>query len=103
MENKYVYILYRNHLIIVCLAMFVAERVGCHLDWVGGYRQPNYPTCRSLSHLKVYGDLLEEILHYSWLRLTRESGCFRKCQYQQYNFVKVGLASPLVKLWYLRV
>ena len=83
-----------------CLLQFVAGRAGCHLDWVGGHTETNYPTCRSLSQLKIYGDLLEEIAHYSWLRLTRESGCVRKCQYQQYNFVKVGLAFRLVKCWH---
>ena len=74
-----------------CLLQFVARRGGCHLDWLGGDTKTNYPTCSSLSDLKIYSDTMEEVLHYSWLRLTRESGCFRKCQCQQYNLVKVSL------------
>ena len=81
-----------NYSFTRCLFQFLAERVGCHLDWAGGHTITNYPTCRSLADLKIYSQLMEEIVHYSWLRLTRESGCYRKCQHLQYKFNKVHSA-----------
>ena len=72
-----------------CILQFVAGRVGCHLDWVGTQRLPKYPPCRSLEDIAKYSDLLEEIKDYSWVRLTRETGCYRKCHYKEYKFNKV--------------
>ena len=72
-----------------CLLEFVAARVGCHLDWVGTHRLAKYPPCRSLEEIKKYSDLLEEIMEYSFVRLTRETGCYVKCHYKEYKFNRV--------------
>ena len=72
-----------------CVLQFLAGRVGCHLDLVGTHRLPQHPPCRSLEEIRGYSDLLEEIKEYSWVRLTRETGCYGKCQYKEYKFNKV--------------
>ena len=72
-----------------CVLEFVASRVGCHLEWVGTFQPPQYPTCRSLEEMEKYSNLLEEIKDFSWVRLTRETGCYVKCQYKEYKFNKV--------------
>ena len=72
-----------------CLLEFVAERVGCHLVLVGTQRLPQYPPCRRLEEIEAYSDLLEEMKDYSWVRLTRETGCYGKCHYKEYKFHKV--------------
>ena len=74
-----------------CMLEFVAGRVGCHLDWVGTFRLHQYPPCRSLEEIEAYSDLLEEINDRSWVRLTRETGCYGKCHYKEYKFNKVKL------------
>ena len=63
----------------LCMLEFVAERVGCHLDLVGTHRLAQYPQCRSVEEIEKYSDLLEEIKDYSWVRLTRETGCTDEC------------------------
>ena len=72
-----------------CVLEFVASRVGCHLDWVGTFQPPRNPPCRSLKEIEKYSNLLEEIKDFSWVRLTRETGCYGKCQYKEYKFNKV--------------
>ena len=74
-----------------CLLEFVARKVGCHLDWASSSRLPQYPLCESLEELLEYSELLEEIKDYSWVRLTRETGCYGKCRYKEYKFSKVTL------------
>ena len=74
-----------------CVMEFVAERVGCHLDWVGSYKFPQHPPCKTYVELTRYGELLEEIVDMSWVRLTRETGCHGKCQYKEYRFSKVNI------------
>ena len=72
-----------------CMLQFVAERVGCHLDWVGTHSLPEYPPCRRLEEIEAYSDLLEEIKDYSFVKLTRATGCYVKCRYKEYKFNKV--------------
>ena len=72
-----------------CLLQFVAGRVGCHLDWASSSRLPLYPPCESLEELLEYSELLEEIKGYSWVTITKETGCYRKCHYKEYKFNKV--------------
>ena len=76
-----------------CVLEFVAGRVGCHLDLVGTHRLPQYPPCRSLEEIEEYSHLLEQIKDFSWVRLTRETGCYGKCRYKEYKFSKVTLKS----------
>ena len=76
-----------------CVLEFVAGRVGCHLDLVGTHRLPQYPPCRSLAEIEEYSHLLEQIKDFSWVRLTRETGCYGKCRYKEYKFSKVTLES----------
>ena len=40
--------------------------------------------------MEKYSNLLEEIKDFSWVRLTRETGCYGKCQYKEYKFNKVN-------------
>ena len=56
--------------VLKCMLEFVAVRVGCHLDLVGTHKVPQFPSC-------------------DWVRLTRETGCYGKCQYKEYKFNKV--------------
>ena len=72
-----------------CVLEFVAGIVGCHLDLAGTNRLPQYPPCRSLGEIEEYSNLLEEIKDYSFVSLTRETGCYVKCQYKEYKFNKV--------------
>ena len=72
-----------------CVLEFVAERVGCHLHWVDTNRLSQYPPCRSLEEIEEYSNLLEEIRDFSWVRLTRETGCYGKCRFKEYKFNKV--------------
>ena len=72
-----------------CMLEFVAGRAGCHLDLVATLRLPQYPPCRSLKEMEKYSNLLEEIKDYSFVSLTRETGCYVKCQYKEYKFNKV--------------
>ena len=74
-----------------CVLEFVAGRVGCHLDLVGTHRLPQYPPCRSLEEIEEYSHLLEQIKDFSWVGLTRETGCYGKCRYKEYKFSKVTL------------
>ena len=39
--------------------------------------------------MEEFSHLLEEINDYSWGRLTRETGCYGKCQYKEYKFSQV--------------
>ena len=68
-----------------CLLEFVAARVGCHLHLVGTHKLSQYSPCRSLKEIERYSDLLEELKDYSWVRLTRETGCYGKCHYKEYR------------------
>ena len=72
-----------------CVLEFVAGSVGCHLDLAWTHRLPQYPPCRSLEEIEEYSNLLEEIKDYSWVRLTRETGCYGKCRFKEYKFNKV--------------
>ena len=72
-----------------CVLQFIAGRAGCHLDWIGTYSLPQYPPCRSLEEIEAYSHLLEEFKDYTWVDLTRETGCFGKCHYKEYKFNKV--------------
>ena len=72
-----------------CVLEFVAARVGCYLDWTGSQRLVRYPPCQSLEQVEKYSDLLEVINDYSWVKLTRETGCYGKCHYKEYKFNKV--------------
>ena len=72
-----------------CMMEFIARRVGCHLDWANTLNLPQYHPCRSLPELERYKDLLEEVNHFSWARLTKESGCHGKCEFKVYRFSKV--------------
>ena len=72
-----------------CMLEFVAGKVGCHLDLVGTYQLPQYPTCRRLEEIEAYSNLLEEMKDYSWVRLTKMTGCYGKCHYKEYKFNKV--------------
>ena len=74
-----------------CVLEFVAGRVGCHLDWVGTQRLPQFAPCRSLKEIEEYSHLLEEINDHSWVRLTQETGCYGKCHYKEYKFNKVRI------------
>ena len=74
-----------------CMMEFVARRIGCHLDWVGRYKFPEYPSCTTLEELTKYGELLEMLADMSWVRLTRVTGCHAKCQYQEYRFREVNI------------
>ena len=71
-----------------CMLEFVAARVGCHLDLAGTHRLAQYPPCRSVEQIEKYSDLLEKMKDYSWVRLTRETGCYGKCHYKEYKFIK---------------
>ena len=75
-----------------CMMEFIARRVGCHLDWVGRRKNLQYPPCLSYQEVSRYSDFLSSLLDYSWIRLTRESGCHGKCRYKQFNFNKVRQA-----------
>ena len=74
-----------------CMMEFVARRIGCHLGWVGRYRFPEYPSCKTLMELIKYSELLEMLADLSWVRLTRVTGCHAKCQYQEFRFTKVNI------------
>ena len=76
-----------------CVLEFVAGSVGCHLNLAGTHRLPQYPPCRSLGEIEEYSNLLEEIKDYSFVKLTRETGCYGKCRYKEYKFSKVTLKS----------
>ena len=78
-----------------CLLEFVAARAGCHLDLAGTHRLPQYPPCRRLEEIEAYSDLLEEIMEYSFVKLTRETGCYVKCHYKEYKFNRVKLFSSV--------
>ena len=80
-----------------CVLEFVAGSVGCHLDLEGSHRLPQYPPCSSLEEIENYSNLLEEIKDYSWVRLTRETGCYGKCRYKEYKFNKVTVNSEVLK------
>ena len=56
---------------------------------VGTHRLPQYPPCRSVEEIEKYSDILEEIMEFSFVKLTQESGCFVKCHYLEYKFNKV--------------
>ena len=72
-----------------CLLEFVARSVGCHLHLGRTQKLPKYPPCRSLGDIERYINLLEKLKDYSWLRLTRETGCSGKCHIKEYRFNKV--------------
>ena len=74
-----------------CVLEFVAGRVGCHLDWVGTFNLPQYPPCRSLEEIEEYSNLLEQIKDFSYVKLTRETGCYGRCRYKEYKFNEVNL------------
>ena len=72
----------------------------CQLEAVcrvmqGNYSPPAVDTVTELVKLLVYRlrkvdiELLEEIKDYSWVSLTRQTGCYGKCQYKEYKFNKV--------------
>ena len=72
-----------------CMLEFIARRVGCHLDWVGRRESLQQPPCLTYQEVSRYSEFLSSLLDYSWIRLTRESGCHGKCRYKQFNFNKV--------------
>ena len=82
-----------NYSFTRCMLEFVADRVGCHLHLVGTHRLLQFPPCRSLQEIEEYSNLLEQIKDYSWVRLTRETGCYGKCRYKEYKFNKVTLSN----------
>ena len=70
-----------NYSFTKCLHHFIAEKIGCHLNW---FKNSAFQKCSSKSEIIMIQNIFEWIKTSSFSNLTSVTGCFFKCKSSKY-------------------